>query len=175
MSWVAREGDSGPFSLRVRDSADGSLEFEAQKADPAPVSNLFSRITGPGLNNDIAMSQVGTSTYRAESAPLRRGKYGLALLIKAGDTERVLLRREVASKGAQALDAAELKLRPANEPLLRTIAANTGGEYDAPVSTIVQRSGAMIRAYQSVEHLLLPVTILTLLLAIFVQRRFWGA
>jgi Mg-chelatase subunit ChlD/uncharacterized membrane protein len=172
VSWVAREGDSGPFSLRVRDSTDGSLEFEAQKADPLPVSNLFCRITGPGLNNDIAMSQVGTSTYRAESAPLGRGKYGLALIIKAGDTERVLLRREVASKGAQALDAAELRLRPANEPLLRTIAANTGGGYDAPVSTIVQRSGAMITAYQSVEQLLLPVTILTLLLAIFVHRRF---
>jgi hypothetical protein len=174
VSWVAREGDSGPFSLRVSDSNDGSLEFEAQKADPLPVSNLFCRITGPGLDNDVAMSQVGTSTYRGESAPLRRGKYGLALIFKAGDTERVLLRREVASKGAQALDAAELRLRAANEPLLRTIAADTGGEFDAPVSKMVQRSGAMITAYQSIDQLLLPLAMVTLLLAIFVQRRYLG-
>src|SRR5208282_1732531 len=103
---------------------------------------------GPGLDNDIAMSQVGTSTYRGESAPLRRGKYGLALIIKAGDTERVLLRREVPSKGPQALDAAELRLRAANEPLLRAIAADTGGAFDAPVAKIVQRSGVMITTYE---------------------------
>jgi Mg-chelatase subunit ChlD/uncharacterized membrane protein len=174
VSWVAREGDSGPFSLRVSDSNDGSLEFDVEKADPLPMNNLFCRITGPGLNNDVAMSQVGTSTYRAESAPLKRGKYGLALIIKAGDTERVLLRREVASKGAQALDVAELRLRAANEPLLRTIAAGTGGEFDVPVSKIVQRSGAMITAYESVDRLLLPLAIVTLLLAVFVHRRFLG-
>jgi Mg-chelatase subunit ChlD/uncharacterized membrane protein len=174
VSWVAREGDSGPFSLRVSNSDDGSLEFEAQKADPLPVSNLFCRITGPGLVNDVAMSQIATSTYRGESAPLTRGKYGLALLVKAGDTERVLLRREVASKGAQALDAAELKLRGANEPLLRNIAADTGGEFDAPISKIVQRSGAMVTAYQSIDELLLPLAILMLLLAIFIQRRYLG-
>jgi len=174
VSWVAREGDSGLFSLRVRDSNDGSLEFEAQKADPLPVSNLFCRITGPGLDNDVAMSQVGTSTYRAESAPLRRGKYGLALIVKAGDTERVLVRREIASKGAPALDATELRLRAPNEPLLRAIAADTGGEVDAPVSKIVQRSGAMITAYQSIDQLLLPLAMLALLLAIFIQRRYLG-
>jgi Mg-chelatase subunit ChlD/uncharacterized membrane protein len=172
VSWVAREGDSGPFSLRVRDSNDGSLELEAQKADPLPVSNLFCRITGPGIANDVAMSQVGTSTYRGESAPLRRGKYALALIIKAGDTERVLLRREIASEGAEALDAAELKLRGANELLLRTIATTTGGEFDAPVSRIVRRSGAMITAYQSINNLLLPLAMVTLLLAVFVQRRY---
>jgi Ca-activated chloride channel family protein len=174
VSWVAREGDSGPFSLRVRDSNDGSLEFEAQKADPLPVSNLYCRITGPGLNNDVAMSQVGTSTYRGESAPLRREKYSLALIIKAGDTERVLLRREVASKGADALDAAELRLRAANEPLLRTIAANTGGEFDAPVSRIVRRSGATIIAYESIDQLLLPLSMVTLLMAVLVRRRYLG-
>ncbi|MBV8771625.1 MAG: VWA domain-containing protein [Deltaproteobacteria bacterium] len=174
VSWVAREGDSGPFSLAVKDSNDGSLEFEAQKADPLPVSNLFCRIIGPGLNNDVAMSQVGTSTYRGESAPLRRGKYRLALIVKAGDTERVLLRREVASKGAEALDAAELRLRAANEPLLRTIAANTGGEFGAPVSKIVQRSGATVTAYESIDELLLPLGMITLLGATLVRRRYLG-
>jgi uncharacterized membrane protein len=174
VSWVAREGDSGPFSLRVEDSDDGSLEFEAQKADPLPVSNLFCRITGPGVDNDIAMSQVGTSAYRGESPPLRRGKYGLTLLIKAGDAEQVLLRREVASKGAQALDSAELRLRAANEQLLRTIAADTGGEFDAPVANLVQRSGAVITAYESIDQLLVPLAIATLLMAIFVHRRYLG-
>jgi Ca-activated chloride channel homolog len=172
VSWVAREGDSGPFSLRVRDSNDGSLEIEAQKADPLPVANLFCRITGPGLDNDLAMSQVGTSTYRAESAQLKPGKYDLALIIKAGDTERVLVRREIASKGALALDAAELRLRAPNEPLLRVIAADTGGEFDAAVSKIVQRSGATITAYQPIDQLLLLLAVLMLLLAIFFQRRY---
>jgi Ca-activated chloride channel homolog len=172
VSWVAREGDSGPFSLRVSDSNDGALEFEAEKADPLPVNNLFCRITGPGLDDDVAMSQVGTSTYQAESPPLKRGKYRLALILKGGDTERVLLRREVASKGPEALDAAEMRLRPPNVPLLRTIAADTGGEFDAPVSKIVQRSGAMITTYQSVDRLLLPLAILALLLAVFVHRRY---
>ncbi|HJU09867.1 MAG TPA: VWA domain-containing protein, partial [Candidatus Binataceae bacterium] len=174
VSWVAREGDSGPFSLRVEDASDGSLEFEAQKADPLPVSNLYCRITGPGLDNDVAMSQVGTSTYQGESAPLRRGKYGVALIIKAGDTERVLLRRRVASKGAQSLDAAELRLRAANVPLLRTIATETGGEFDAPISKIVQHSGATISTYQSLDYMLLPFAIVALLLAVFVQRRYLG-
>jgi hypothetical protein len=172
VSWAARDGDSGPFSLRPRNSDDGSLQVDAQKVDPLPVNNLFCRITGPGLNNDVAMSQMGTSTYRAELPPLRRGKYELALIVKAGDTERVLLRREVASKGPEALDAAELRLRAANEQLLRAVAIDTGGEFNAPVSRIVQRSGAMVKTYESVDRLLLPLAIMALLLAIFVHRRF---
>jgi uncharacterized membrane protein len=173
VSWVAREGDSGPFSLRVRSLGD-SLTIEAQKADPIPVSNLFCRIAGSTLDTDVAMSQMGTSIYQGESPPLRRGKYGLALLVKAGDTERVLMRREIAVAGAEAPDAAELRLRPANEPLLRTIATDTGGEFNAPVGNIVQRSGAMITAYESIDRILLPLAIVGLLLTVLLRRRYLG-
>jgi uncharacterized membrane protein len=174
VSWVAREGDSGPLSLRVKPSADGSLTIEAQKADVIPVSNLFCRITGPGLDSDVALSQIGTSTYQGESPPLRRGKYQLALLVKAGDMERVLLRRDVAVEGAESVDAAELRLRPANEQLLRTIAVDTGGEFDAPVGKIVQRSGAMVTAYESIDWLLLPLAMFGLLIATLLRRRYLG-
>jgi Ca-activated chloride channel homolog len=174
VSWVARQGDSGPFTLRVRNSPDGSLAIEAQKADPIPASNLFCRITGPSLDSDIAMSQVGTSSYRGESAPLRRGKYSLILLTKAGDSERVLLRRDVAVTGSQALDAAELRLRPPNDTLLRTIAAETGGSFNAPVTTIVHRSGATVKVYESLDRRLLMVAIAALLLEVFIRRRYLG-
>jgi Ca-activated chloride channel family protein len=174
ISWVAREGDSGPFTLRVLDSNDGSLELEAQKADSFPVSNLFCRITGPGLNDDVAMSQIDSFTYRGDSAPLRRGKYHLALLIKAGDTEQVLVQREIASKGPEAPDAAELRLHRTNEPLLKTIAASTGGQFDAPVAEITRPSGTAIITYEPIDQILLPLTAATFLLAILIRRRYLG-
>ncbi|HKV56383.1 MAG TPA: VWA domain-containing protein [Candidatus Binataceae bacterium] len=174
VSWVAREGDSGPFSLRVRNSGDGALVLDAQKTDPLPVSNLFCRITGPNLVTDVAMSQIGTASYEGESVPLKRGKYGVTLLIKAGDTERVLLRREVAVIGSQAVDAAELRLKPANDALLRTIATDTGGEFDAPVAHIVHHSGATVTAYESIDRILLPLAILALLLEVLIRRRYLG-
>jgi len=174
VSWVAREGDSGPFNLRVNVSDDGSLELQAQNTDPIPVSNLFCRITGPALAADVAMSQAGTATYQGESPPLRRGKYGLALIVKAGDTERVLLRRDIAVEGSQALNGAELRLRPVNEPLLRTIAAETGGAFNAPAAEIVRHSGALITTYESIDWILLPLAILTLLLSVFLRRHLVG-
>jgi Ca-activated chloride channel homolog len=174
VSWVAREGDSGPFTLHVRNATDGTLEIEAQKADAMPVSNLFCRVTGPGHALDVAMSQVGTSIYHGELAPLPRGKYSLVLMVKAGDTERVLLRRDIAVAGSQAADAAELRLRPPNLALLREIGRQTGGDFDAPVSKILQRTGATVTTYHSVEPLLLPLTIILVLSEIYVRRRFLG-
>ena len=162
-SWVAREGDSGPFTLRVRNSSDGALELEAQKADATPVSNLFCRISGAGHDTDVAMTQVGTSTYDGESVPLPRGKYTLVLMLKAGDTERVLLQRQVAIVGSPAVDSAELRLQPTNTLLLREIAQQTGGDFDAPVSKIVHHAGAMITTYRLIDSTLMPLAIFLLL------------
>ncbi|MGH7933644.1 MAG: VWA domain-containing protein, partial [Candidatus Binataceae bacterium] len=33
VSWVARPGDSGPFTLRLKNEPDGSIQIDAQKAD----------------------------------------------------------------------------------------------------------------------------------------------
>jgi Mg-chelatase subunit ChlD len=173
ISWVARDGDSGPFSMTV-DSSGGALEIEARKADSVPVGNLFCRITGAGRAADIAMTQVGASLYHGESAPLPRGKYNLALMIKAGDTERVLLRREIAVPGSQAADSAEMRLRPANEPLLREIAQATGGGFDAPVSAILRHRGATVIIHHSLDWILLPLAILMLLSEVFIRRRYLG-
>jgi von Willebrand factor type A domain-containing protein/putative glutamine amidotransferase len=172
VSWVAREGDSGPFTLHVKNSPDGALDLEAQKADTLPSSNLFCRITGGRRAADVAMTQVGASVYHGESAPLRRGKYSLALMVKAGDTERVLLRREIAAVASQTTGGTELRLRPPNLGLLREIASQTGGEFDAPVSKMLQRSGATVQSYRSVESLLLPLAIIILIGEIYVRRRF---
>jgi Mg-chelatase subunit ChlD len=174
VSWVAREGDSGPFTLRVRGSAGGTLEFEAQKADTLPVANLFCRITGPGGATDVAMTQVGTSLYHGESAPLARGKYSLALMVKAGDTERALLQREAAVTGMEAADAAELRLRPADLTLLRELARGSGGGFDAPVSTVVRHTGATVTTYRTIDPLLLPLAIGLLIGEVFIRRRFLG-
>jgi Mg-chelatase subunit ChlD len=171
MSWVSREGDSGPFTLRVRNSADGALEIEAEKADQVPVTNLFCRVTGPGRALDVALTQVGASLYHGESSPLARGNYNLALMIKAGDTENVILRREVAVLGPGAADAAELRLRPPNLALLRQLAHATGGDFNAPVSTILRPRGATITTYRNIDSTLLPLALVLLLGEVFVRRR----
>ena len=171
ISWVSREGDSGPFSLHLRNSTDGSFEIEAQKVDQLPVSNLFCRITGPGRDFDVAMTQVGSSLYHGESSPLARGTYNLALMIKAGDTENVLLRREVAMAGPDAADSAEMRLRPPDFALLRQLAQATGGGFNAPVSNILSPRGAMVTTYRSLDSTLLPLAIFLLLAEVFVRRR----
>ena len=170
-SWVSREGDSGPFSLHLRNATDGSLEIEAQKVDQVPVSNLYCRITGPGRALDVAMTQVGGALYHGESSPLARGTYNLTLMLKAGDTENVLLRREVAVLGPDAADSDEMRLRPPNLPLLRQLAQVTGGEFDAPIRRILMPRGATVTTYRSLDPMLLPLAILLLLADVFVRRR----
>ncbi|MGH7916558.1 MAG: VWA domain-containing protein, partial [Candidatus Binataceae bacterium] len=174
VSWVARSGDSGPFTLRVTDESDGALRIEALKADRAPVSNLFFRISGPHHATDVPMSQVGAALYRGESAPLPRGKYTAALMVKAGDLEQVLMHREIAAPGPEAADAAELRIRQPNVPLLREIAQRTGGAYDAPVATILHHYGATVTTYHSINDWLLPLVIVMLLGDVFIRRRFIG-
>ncbi len=172
VSWVAREGDTGTFSLRVNNAAGGVLAIEAEKADAVPVGNLFCRIAGAHQVADIALSQAGVSLYRGESAPLPRGKYNLALMIKAGDTERVLLRREVAAAGIASADAEELKLQPVNDSLLRQLALGTNAAYQPSLKEILAPSGRPVATWRAVDSLLFPLAIFLLLGEVLVRRRF---
>lgn len=171
VSWVARQGDAGPFTLRVTNSAQGALRIEAEKADQAPVQNLFCRISGPQQTADIALSQVGASTYRGESLPLAQGKYNLTLMLKAGDTERVLLRREVAAPGVESADAAELRLRPPNRSLMEALAQATGSKYDAKIDQIATHRGAQVIVWQPIESILVPLAAVLLLADVMIRRR----
>ncbi len=73
-SWVMRQGDSGPFSLRVHNAAGGVLSLQAEKADNGPVNDLVCRISGAGNAMDVPMTESGRAVYTGESAPLRGGK-----------------------------------------------------------------------------------------------------
>lgn len=174
VNWVARAGDSGPFTLRVANASDGALTIEADKADAMPVNNLFARISGPRTTIDVAMTQMGTTLYRGEAAPMPSGKYTVTLMIKAGDTERVLLRREIAVTGSESSDSAELRLQPPNVSLLRKIAVQTGGQFDATVGQMIRPAGATVVAYRSIDYLLIPIAMFMLLAEVFVRRRILG-
>jgi Ca-activated chloride channel homolog len=172
VSWVAREGDPGLFSLRVNNRPDGALEIEAEKANPGPVGNLFCRVAGSHQVEDIALSQTSESVYRGESAPLRAGKYNLVLMIKAGDTEQVLLRREIAAPGAARADAEELKLKPTNDGLLRQLAQGTGGAYQPSLKQILTPSSQPVTTWYPIDSLLFELAVILLLGDVLVRRRF---
>jgi Ca-activated chloride channel family protein len=177
-SWVMRQGDSGPFSLRVHNAAGGVLSLQAEKADNGPVNNLVCRISGAGdaAGNamDVPMTESGRAVYTGESAPLRRGKYNVTLMVKDGDTERVLVRREVAVPEAGPADQAELRLRPANLDLLRELARATGGAVGAPAAQMLEPRGQLVTIYRDANPYLLPLVILLLLGEVFVRRRYLG-
>ena len=171
VSWVAREGDAGPFTLRVRDGAAGALELTAEKADAVPVTNLFCRIAGPHQVADIALTETGPALYRGESAPLARGKYTVSLIIKAGDTERLLVRREIAAIGTEGADTAELKLKPINTTLLQTLARGTGGSFGTGLDRSIVHAGGSVRTWQPIANWLIPFAMLMLLADVFIRRQ----
>ena len=171
VNWVARAGDSGPFSLRVANAPDGALTIDADKADAMPVSNLFARISGPRHAVDVAMTQTGATLYRGETAPMPRGKYVVTLMFKAGDTERVLLRRDIAVTGSESANSAELRIQPPNLSLLRQIATQTGGQFDASIARMTHPAGAAVTDYRSIDSILAPLAIFLLLAEVFVRRR----
>jgi Ca-activated chloride channel homolog len=174
VNWAMRPGDAGPFSMRIESAPDGGVRIEAEKIDNSPVSNLVLRVTGSGHAMDIPMTQTDASLYRGELGNLPRGKYTAALMIKGGDTERVLMQREFASVGTAAADADELRIRPRNLSLLKTLALSTGGAMDASAAEILKPSGALVTVHRSAEPLLLPLAIMLFLGEVFVRRRFLG-
>jgi len=173
-----RQGDSGPFSLRVHNAAGGVLSLQAEKADNTPVNNLVCRISGAGRTAgnamDVPMTESGRAVYAGESAPLRRGKYNVTLMVKEGDTERVLVRREVAVPEVGPADQAELKLRPANLDLLRELARATRGAVGAPPAQVLESRGQLVTVYRDADPYLLPLVIVLLLGEVFVRRRYLG-
>jgi Mg-chelatase subunit ChlD len=177
-SWVMRQGDSGPFSLQVHNAAGGVLNLEAEKADNGPVNNLVCRISaagnGSGNAMDVPMTESGRAIYSGESAPLRRGKYNVTLMIKDGDTERVLVRREVAVPQTGPADQAELELRPANLVMLRELARATEGAVGARPAEMLAPRGQLITIYRDADPYLLPLVIVLLLGEVFVRRRYLG-
>ncbi len=175
VNWTMREGDSGPFTMRVTTAPDGALRVDAEEADPIPVSNLVLRVTGSGRAMDVPMTQVDTALYRGDLGPLPRGKYTGALMIKgAGDTERVLTQRVFASTGTAPADADELRIRPPNLALLKTLAEATGGALDAQPAEILKPTGRQVTVRRSAEPLMLPLAIVLFLGEVFVRRRFLG-
>ena len=174
VNWAMRQGDAGPFSLRLETASDGGLRVEAEKADNSPISNLVLRVTGTGRAMDVPMTQTDAALYRGELGQLPRGKYTAALMIKGGDTERVLMQREFASIGMPAADADEVRIRPRNLALLRNLATATGGAMDSPAAEILKPTGALITVHRSAEPLLLPLAIMLFLGEVFIRRRFLG-
>ena len=176
VNWAARPGDSGLFNLRIGDAPGGGLRIVAEKAEPAPATDLVCRIASADKAFDVAMTQAGGSLYRGDTGPLARGKYVATLMRKARDTEQVLLSRQFAVVGAPPADAAELKIRPPNIELLRTIAASTHGEFDAPAAAIVRRSGgATVTTHSSAAPGLIPIAIVLVLAEVIVRRRLLGS
>ena len=173
-SWVMRQGDSGPFSLRVHSAAGGVLSLQAEKADNGPVNNLVCRISGAGNAMDVPMTESGRAIYTGESAPLRRGKYNVTLMVKDGDSERVLVRREVAVPAAGPSDQAELRLRPANLDLLRELTRATGGAVGVSPARMLEHRSPLVKVYRNANPYLLPLVIVLLLGEVFVRRRYLG-
>jgi Ca-activated chloride channel family protein len=175
VNWAMRPGDAGPFSLRVETASDGGVRIDAEKVDISPVSNLVVRVSGPGHAMDVAMTpQSDPALYRGELGQLPRGKYTAMLMIKGGDTERVIMQRDFASTGTAAADADEVRLRPRNLAMLKNLALATGGALDAPVAEILQPTGALVTVNRSAQPFLLPLAIMLFLGEVFVRRRFLG-
>ncbi len=174
LNWAMRQGDAGPFSLRLETASDGGVRIEAEKADNSPVSNLVLRVTGTGRAMDVPMTQTDASLYRGELGQLPRGKYTAALMIKGADTERVLMQREFASTGSASADADEVRIRPRNIALLKNLATATGGAMDASAAEILKPTGALITVHRTAEPFLLPLAILLFLGEVFIRRRFLG-
>jgi Ca-activated chloride channel homolog len=171
VNWVARPGGPGPFNLKVSDQGRGGINVIAEKADAAPVNNLFCRITGPRRAVDIALTQVSNTVYRGEAGPFSRGKYVATLMRKAGDIEQPLVTRQFGVVGADAPDAAELRIRGPNVQLLRNLAAESGGGFQRPVSAILKRRGATVVVYRSVQPWLIPLLIALVLGEVLVRRK----
>ncbi|HUY19915.1 MAG TPA: VWA domain-containing protein [Candidatus Binataceae bacterium] len=169
VSWVMRQGSSGPFDLRIADRPDG-VRIEAQKADSAPVAGLYCRIAGGPIVLDVAMSQVDSALYRGEAGTLPPGAYTATLMLKANDLEQAL-ERQPFIVAPVAADAAELKLRPPDIDLLRNLAAATGGALSVAPAEVLKRRGATVTDYRSAAPYLLPLAILLLLGSILVRRR----
>ncbi|MDB5107914.1 MAG: chloride channel, partial [Candidatus Binatus sp.] len=173
-NWTMRPGDSGMFTMSLHGAPDGSISIEAEKADQNPVSNLVCRITGPGRATDVAMTETDAALYHGEVAPLRRGKYVATLMIKAGDTEKILEEREFAAAGSIPGDSAELRIRPPNLDLLRRLASATHGGYDAAIAGTVRHTAQTVTFRRSVDPWLIPLVIALFLGEVFVRRRFLG-
>ena len=172
--WTMRQGDPGVFTMRVHGAADGSITVEAEKADPNPVSNLVCRITGPGRAIDVAMTEADASIYRGEVGPLPRGKYVATLMLKAGDSEKILEQREFAAAGSIPADTAELRLKPPNLELLHRLSTATHGAFGAPAAAIARHSGQTVAFRRSADPWLIPLVIMLFLGEVFVRRRYLG-
>jgi len=173
-AWTMRQGDSGMFTMRVHGAPGGSITVEAEKADPAPVSNLVCRITGPGRAVDVAMTEAEGSIYRGEFGPLPRGKYVATLMFKAGDSEKVLEQREFAAAGSIPPDSAELRIKPPNLELLRRLSTATHGAFDAPTAIVARHGGQTVAYRRSADTWLIPLVIMLFLGEVFVRRRYLG-
>ncbi len=172
VDWVARQGDPGPFNLRLQPDSRGGLRIEAQAVTPGPVADLFCRISNGSQAQDVALNQVGATTYRGEIAPLSRGSYQVALMIKTRDTERLLLQRPFASVGAPRADTAELELKPPNVALLRDLCRVSGGSFQPTTDLLLRPKGRTTLVWMPIGEAIPPLAIALLLMDVWVRRRF---
>jgi Mg-chelatase subunit ChlD/uncharacterized membrane protein len=170
VGWVMREGAPGLFDFRVNASAS-DVNCEAQKVDTDPVVGLYCRMAGGDIVIDTVMSQVGNTFYRGDVGPLPVGKYTATLMLKANDEEQLLARRQFIVTAATP-EEAELRLRPPNLDLLRSLAVATGGSNDVSPRTVMARRGRTLVVYRTPTSMLLPCAIVLMVAAVFIRKRF---
>jgi hypothetical protein len=171
VSWTMRQGESGPFDLRVQSTRTGDLAISAESSGAVKAGDLAARISGPyGAAFEIPLTQVSDALYRGEAPALPGGKYTARLVRKSGKSEQILAGEPFAVPATRPADADELSLRPPNTELLRRLAAGSNAGYEAPLRRMLRITGNTIMVHRSADPYLIPLAILLLLGEVFVRR-----
>jgi Ca-activated chloride channel homolog len=171
VSWTMRQGQAGPFNLRVQTTGTGDLKIQAESSGPVKAGDLVAQISGPGTAAfDVPLTQVGDALYHGESPALPGGKYTAKLVRKGGKVDQVLASQPFAVPAARPADADELSLRPRNLELLRRLATGSNAGFDVPMARMLRITGRTITVHRSADPYLIPLAILLLLGEVFVRR-----
>ncbi|HYD48930.1 MAG TPA: VWA domain-containing protein [Terriglobales bacterium] len=169
--WAAPEHAGRDYALRARRSDSGTMLEVGTFADNQATA-LWARVhTGLETRIDMPLAQVAPRRFRARLPELAGGLYRVSIVERLG--EQQVGEQSHTVRIPHGVDAAREE-RYADKPnlaLLRYLAAETGGELNAPIRTLLERPPGSRQAAQPLDWLLVPTAALLLLIEVALRRR----
>ena len=158
--WTAARGlanDHHLEAIRARDGTRITLDTVGDEGGPFTL-----RLDGAG---DVVLRQVGPRSFAATVPNLRPGVHPAVLVGAGGGSEQLDL-----LVPATADTARELRTAATNLPLLRAVAAATGGGVESELGTVLAARPGVRHETLALDWLLVPLVLLAVLVDVAIRR-----
>jgi hypothetical protein len=168
--WAARDQTPSDYAFDVR-RTDGEATVLIRTFTDTDGAVLVGRFfVDPDHAVEVPLAPVGPREFRGRLPAVAGGRYPMSVMLRKGGNEYYRRTEVLQVPATDDTPHEEFATAEPNVPLLRALAAGTGGQVDAPIPAIADRVAGTRRVDHPLDWLFVPAAMLLFLTDVAVRR-----